>query len=84
MVTRHKLSTKDETPTIEQKKYRSMIRGLQYLTHTRPCIANAIGIVARFQVDPREANYVAVKRIFRYLKGTSEFRLWHDRSNYLT
>ena len=28
MVTGHKLSTKDETPTIEKKKYRSMIGGL--------------------------------------------------------
>ena len=28
MVTGHNLSSKDETPTIEQKKYRSMIGGL--------------------------------------------------------
>ena len=35
MITSHKLSTKDETPTDEQKKYRSMIGGLQFLTHTR-------------------------------------------------
>ena len=47
MVTRHKLSTKDETPSIEQKKYRSIIRGLQYLTHIRPDIENLVGIVAR-------------------------------------
>ena len=75
MVTRYKLSIKDETPTIEQKKYRSMIGGLQYLTHTRPDIENAVGIVARFQANSREAHYVAVKRIFRYLKGTLEFGL---------
>ena len=61
MVTRHKLSTKDETPTIEQKKYKSMIGGLQYLNHTRLDLENAIGIVARFQVDPREAHYAVVK-----------------------
>ena len=54
MVTGHKLSSKDETPTIEKKKYKSMIGGLQYLTHSRPGIANAVGIVARFQVDPKE------------------------------
>ena len=50
-----------------------MIGGLQFLTHTRLDIENAIGIVARFQVDPREAHYVVVKRIFRYLKRTYEF-----------
>ena len=75
MVIGHKLSNKDETPIVEQKKYRSMIGGLQYLTHSRLDIENLVGIVARFQDEPKEYHYVAVKRIFRYLKGTSEFRL---------
>ena len=48
MITGHKLSNKDETLIVEQKKYRSMIGGLQYLTHTKPDIENAVGIVARF------------------------------------
>ena len=84
MVTRHKLSSKDETPIVEKKKYRSMIGGSQYLTHIRPDIAILVGIVARFQDDPNEAHYVAVKRIFRYLKGKLEFRLWYDKSNDFT
>ena len=61
-----------------------MIRGLQYLTHIRLYIENVVGIVAGFQGDPREAHYVVVKRIFRYLKGTSKFGLWYDRSNDFT
>ena len=61
-----------------------MIGGLQYHTHTRPDIENAVGIFARFQVDTREAHYAAVKRIFRYLKGTPKFKLWNDRSNDFT
>ena len=61
-----------------------MIGGLQYVTHTRPDIENAVGIVAQFYVDLREAHYVTVKRIFRYLKGTFEFGLWYDRSNDFT
>ena len=48
MINGHKLSRKDETPTVEKKKYRSMIGGLQYLTHTRLDIDNVLGIVARF------------------------------------
>ena len=71
MVTRHKLSLKDEKLTIEKKKYRSMIRGLQYLTHTRLDIENVVGIIARFQADPKEAHYAILERISRYLKGTS-------------
>ena len=74
MVIGYKLSTKDETPIIEQKKYISMIGGLQYLTHIRPDIENEVGIVARFQANPKEAHYAIVKRIFRYLKGTPKFR----------
>lgn len=47
MVTDRKFSSKDETPTIEQKNYRSMIRGLEYLTHTRPNIDNLVSIMER-------------------------------------
>ena len=53
MTTGHKLSRKFERPTIEQKKYKSMIGGLQYLTHNRLDIANVVGIVARFQANPK-------------------------------
>ena len=61
MITGHKLSSKDETPTVEKKKYRSMTRGLQYLTHTKPDIENTVGIVAIFQADPKQYHYVAVR-----------------------
>ena len=61
MITGHKLSSKDETPIVEKRKYRSMIRGLKYLNHTRPNIENAVGIVARLQDDPKEYHFVAVK-----------------------
>ena len=53
MVTSHKLSKRNETPAVEQKKYRSMVGGLQYLTHSRLDIANVVGIVPRFQADPK-------------------------------
>ena len=79
MIIGHKSSRKDETPIVEQKKYRSMIGGLQYLTHARPDTTNAVGIVARFQVDPKEYHYAATKRIFKYLKGTSDYGIWYDR-----
>ena len=84
MITSHKLSSKDEIPIVEQKKYKSMIGGLQYPTHTRLDIANVVGIVARFQADPKEFYYVAVKRILRYLQGTPDFGLWYDRSSDFT
>jgi hypothetical protein len=35
--------------------------------------------VARFQAAPKESHVLAVKRIFRYLKGTKEFGLWYPK-----
>ena len=61
-----------------------MIRGLQYLNHSRLDIANAVGIVARFQADPKEYHYATIKRIFRYLKGTSDYGIWYEKSNDFT
>ena len=83
MVTGHKLSSKDETPIVEQKKYRSMIGGLQYLTHSRLDIANAVGMLARLQANPKEYHYAVVKRIFKYLKGILDYDIWYDKSNVL-
>ena len=46
-----------------------------YVVHTRPDIAHAVGIVARFFANPRESHITTVKRILRYLKNTEEFGL---------
>lgn len=48
MVTGHKLTNNDETKSIFQTKYKSVVCGLQYLTHTRPDIANVVGIMTRY------------------------------------
>ena len=48
MVTSLKLSRNDELVEVNQTLYRSMIVKLQYVVHSRPNIALAIGIVARF------------------------------------
>ena len=40
--------------------------------------------MARFQATPKETHVLAVKNIFRYLKGTIEFGLWYTKRNELT
>ena len=62
-----KLSKEDESKTIDQKLYRSMIGSLLYVTASRPDVKQVVGMVARFQVVPRESHVQAVKRIFKYL-----------------
>ena len=54
-----------------------MIEKLQYVVHTRPDIALAVGIEARFSKKPRENHMMAIKRILRYLKGTEDYGLWY-------
>ena len=52
-----------------------MIRKLQYVVHTRPDIALAVGIVARFLKKPRENHMMVIKRIMRYLNKTKDYGL---------
>nr|XP_043623619.1 uncharacterized mitochondrial protein AtMg00810-like [Erigeron canadensis] len=51
--------------------YRGMIGSLMYLTTSRPDIMFATCLCARYQASPRESHLLVVKRIFKYLKGTS-------------
>ena len=67
MVTGCDLSSHDDSPTMNQPEYRSMIGSLIYLTRTRPDIMHAVGIVGRFQANPKESHLQAVKIIFKYL-----------------
>ena len=63
------LSSNDESTTVHEPTYRSMIGSLLYLTGTRPDIVHAVGIVGRFQANPKESHLQAIKRIFKYLQG---------------
>eukprot|EP00253_Pinus_taeda_P033415 PITA_33415 len=51
---------------------------------TRPDIMHAVGIVERFQANPKETHLQAVKRIFKYLQGTQNYGLWYPRDTDLT
>ena len=61
-----------------------MIGSLLYLTGTRPDIMHAVGIVGRFQDNPKESHLQAVKRIFKYMQGTQDFGLWYPKNADLT
>ncbi|GJU14251.1 putative ribonuclease H-like domain-containing protein [Tanacetum coccineum] len=61
--------------------YRSMIVSLMYLTASRPDIMFAVCACARFQVTPKTSHLLAVKRIFRYLKGKPTLGLWYSRDS---
>ena len=81
MVTDHKLKNNDETKSVFQTKYRSMVGRLQYLNHTRLDISNDVGVMARYQTSPKETHLATMKRILRYLKGIIDYGLWYDRND---
>jgi len=57
-----------------------MIGSLLYLTASRPYILFSVCLCARFQSNPRESHLIDVKRIFRYLKGTTNLGLLYKKS----
>ncbi|GKC12567.1 putative ribonuclease H-like domain-containing protein, partial [Tanacetum coccineum] len=61
--------------------YRSMIGSLMYLTASWLDIMFAVCACARFQVTPKTSHLLAVKRIFRYLKGKPTLGLWYSRDS---
>ncbi|KAI3669692.1 hypothetical protein L6452_41032 [Arctium lappa] len=61
------------------RTYRGMIGSLMYLTSSRPDIMFSTCLCARYQANPKESHLSAVKRIFRYLKGTADLGLWYPK-----
>ena len=83
MSTRHKLSKNDDSKEVDQTTYRSMIRKLQYVVHTRPNIALIVGMVARFSKNLKENYMMTTKRIMRYLNDTEDYGLYYKKGGNL-
>ncbi|GJT62805.1 retrovirus-related pol polyprotein from transposon TNT 1-94 [Tanacetum coccineum] len=64
---------------VDATLYRGMIGSLMYLTSSRPDLIYAVCLCARYQAKPTEKHLQAVKRIFRYLKGTINMGLWYSK-----
>ncbi|KAK4394468.1 Retrovirus-related Pol polyprotein from transposon TNT 1-94 [Sesamum angolense] len=75
--------SKELCPKREEEKkcmtkipYARAVGSLMYaMMCTRPDLCFAVGMVSRYQSNPGPDHWVAVKRILRYLKGTSNLAL---------
>ena len=76
-----KLEINTKETKVDISNYRGMVGSLLYLTASRPDIMFSTCLCARFQVDPRESHLIAIKRIFRYLKGTPNLGIWYPRDS---
>ncbi|GJR65958.1 retrovirus-related pol polyprotein from transposon TNT 1-94 [Tanacetum coccineum] len=81
MVEKSKLDEDKEGKAVDPSHYRGMIGTLLYLTASRPDLQFAICMCARYQARPTEKHLNAVKRIFRYLKGTVHRGLWYPKDS---
>ncbi|GKD85843.1 hypothetical protein Tco_1356997, partial [Tanacetum coccineum] len=70
-----------DADNVDVHLYRSMIGSLMYLTASRPDIMFAVCACAKFQVTPKSLHLLAVKRIFRYLKGKPTLGLWYSKDS---
>jgi len=69
-----------ETEAVQ--RYQSAIGSLMYaMTTTRPDIAFAVSTVSQFAQNPNDSHWKAVKRIFRYLRGTLDQGVTYGKSD---
>nr|GEW31121.1 retrovirus-related Pol polyprotein from transposon TNT 1-94 [Tanacetum cinerariifolium] len=77
MVEKSKLDEDKEGKAVDPSHYRGMIGTLLYLTTNRPDLQFAICMCARYQARTTKKHLHAVKKIFRYLRGTVNLGLWY-------
>ncbi|XP_041999826.1 uncharacterized mitochondrial protein AtMg00240-like [Salvia splendens] len=70
MVPNHGLKIEEGAKLADREKYQRLVGKLIYLSHTRPDITYAVGIVSQFMHKPQEDHMEAALKIVRYLKGT--------------
>ncbi|GJX58776.1 hypothetical protein Tco_0290166 [Tanacetum coccineum] len=81
MVEKSKLDEDKEGKVVDPSHYSGMIGTLLYLTSSRPDLQFSICMCARYQARPTEKHLNAIKRIFRYLKGTVHRGLWYPKDS---
>ena len=80
----HNLGPDLDGEDVDAHVYRAMIGSLMYLTASRPDVMFSVCLCARYQANPKMSHLIAVKRIFRYLKGKPKLGLWYPNDDDFT
>ena len=68
--------TQEEEENMSRVPYASEVSSLMYaMVCTRTDIAHAVGVLSKFISNPGKEHWIAVKWVFRYLRGTSDYGL---------
>jgi len=79
MATSTYLDLDEKGKSVDESRYRGMIGSLLYLTTSRLDIILSVYLCARYQSNPKESHLVVVKRIIKYLKGTTNVGLLYPK-----
>ncbi|GJV60535.1 retrovirus-related pol polyprotein from transposon TNT 1-94 [Tanacetum coccineum] len=79
MVEKMNLDEDRQGKLVDPTRFRGMVGSLMYLSASRPDIVFAVCMCARYQAKPTKKHLHAIKRIFRYLKGTIHMGLWYPK-----
>ncbi|XP_057452007.1 secreted RxLR effector protein 161-like [Lotus japonicus] len=63
---------------VDATHYKQMVGSLMYLTATRPDLMFSVCLVSRFMENPTELHLQVVKRIMRYVKGTTDLGILYS------
>ncbi|GKE40350.1 hypothetical protein Tco_1463755, partial [Tanacetum coccineum] len=81
MVEKSKLDEDPQGKAVDPIHYRGMVGTLMYLTSSRSDLVYVVCMCARYQAHPTKKHLHAVKRIFRYLRGTINRGLWYSKDS---
>eukprot|EP00253_Pinus_taeda_P024770 PITA_24770 len=71
--------TQEEEEDMSRVTYESAVNSLMYaMIYTRPDIAQAMGVLSRFMLKLGKEHWTTMKRVFRYLCGTSVYGLCYQ------
>ncbi|GJR71934.1 hypothetical protein Tco_0084299 [Tanacetum coccineum] len=81
MVEKSKLDEDTHGKAVDPTHYRGMVDTLMYLTASRPDLTFVVCMCARYQAKPTEKHLYAVKKIFKFLRGTVNRGLWYPKDS---
>ncbi|GKC83470.1 retrovirus-related pol polyprotein from transposon TNT 1-94 [Tanacetum coccineum] len=79
MVDRSKLDKDPLGIPVDQTWFESMVDSLMYLTASRPDLVFVVCMCAKYPATPTKNHLEAIKRVFRYLRGTINMGLWYPK-----
>nr|GFA95038.1 uncharacterized mitochondrial protein AtMg00810-like [Tanacetum cinerariifolium] len=80
IVVKSKLDEDLQGKAVDPTHYRGMVGTLMY-TASRPHLTFVVSMCARYQAKPIEKHLHAIKRIYKYLRGTVNRGLWYPKDS---